>query len=119
MGRMDLPGIANRWAGLDATDRPSVEMCESVSREDFRPRREAAWRKPAGARKPPAGCKPWDDFMRPAAGRPERDWRPAQAPVSPASVFTETVNPGFPGQIAFSLSLEANSKIRINKLWRC
>ncbi len=67
MGRMDLPGIANRWAGLDAEDRPLVEMGESVSREDFRPRREAAWR------------KPWDDFMRPAAGRPERDWRPGPA----------------------------------------
>ena len=68
MGRMDLPGIANRWAGLDATDRPSVEVCESVSREDFRPRREAAWRKPAGGTEAAGGMQAVGRFYETGRG---------------------------------------------------
>ena len=37
-----------------------MKIDEVVGWEDFRPRLEAAWRKPAGDRKSPAGRKPWD-----------------------------------------------------------
>jgi hypothetical protein len=52
--------IANRYAGLDAKNDPLVKIDEVVRWEDFRRRLEAAWRKPAGERKSPAGRKPWD-----------------------------------------------------------
>ena len=55
--------IANRYAGLDAKNDPLVKIDEVVPWEDFRPRLEAAWRKPAEDRKSPAGRKPWDALV--------------------------------------------------------
>ena len=55
--------IANRYAGLDAKNDPLVKIDEVVPWEDFRPRLEAAWRKPAEDRKCPAGRKPWDALV--------------------------------------------------------
>jgi transposase, IS5 family len=52
--------IANRYAGLDAKNDPLVRIDEVVPWDDFRPRLEAAWRRPAEERKSPAGRKPWD-----------------------------------------------------------
>ena len=60
MGQMGFFDIANRYAGLDAKNDPLVKIDEVVPWEDFRPRLDAAWRKPAGERKSPAGRKPWD-----------------------------------------------------------
>ena len=47
MGQMGFFDIANRYAGLDAKNDPLVKIDEVVPWEDFRPRLEAAWRKPA------------------------------------------------------------------------
>ena len=52
-----------RYAGLDAKNDPLVKIDEVVPWEDFRPRLEAAWRKPAEDRKSPAGRKPWDALV--------------------------------------------------------
>ncbi len=52
--------IANRYTGLDAKNDPLVKIDEVVPWENFRPRLEAAWRKPAEERKSRAGRKPWD-----------------------------------------------------------
>ena len=52
--------IANRYAGLDAKNDPLLKIDAVVPWEDFRPRLEAAWRKPAEDRKSSAGRKPWD-----------------------------------------------------------
>jgi len=60
MSQMGFFDIANRYAGLDAKNDPLLKIDEVVPWEDFRPRLEAAWRKPAGERKSPAGRKPWD-----------------------------------------------------------
>jgi len=60
MGQMGFFDIANRYAGLDAKNDPLLRIDEVVRWEDFRPRLEAAWRKPVGERKSPAGRKPWD-----------------------------------------------------------
>ncbi len=60
MGQMSFFDIANRYAGLDAQNDPLVKIDEVVPWEDFRPRREAAWRKPAEERKSRAGRKPGD-----------------------------------------------------------
>ncbi len=60
MSQMGFFDIANRYAGLDAKNDPLVKIDEVVPWEDFRPRLEAAWRKPAGERKSRAGRKPWD-----------------------------------------------------------
>ena len=63
MGQMGFFDIANRYAGLDAKNAPLVKIDEVVPWEDFRPRLEAAWRKPAEDRKSPAGRKPWDALV--------------------------------------------------------
>ena len=63
MGQMGFFDIANRYAGLDAKNDPLVKIDEVVPWEDFRPRLEAAWRKPAEDRKSPAGRKPWDALV--------------------------------------------------------
>ena len=55
--------IANRYAGLDAKNDPLVKIDAVVPWENFRPRLEAAWRKPPEARKSPAGRKPLDAVM--------------------------------------------------------
>ena len=60
MGQMGFFDIAQRYAGLDAKNDPLVKIDEVVPWEDFRPRLETVWRKPAGERKSPAGRKPWD-----------------------------------------------------------
>ncbi len=60
MSQMGFFDIANRYADLDAKNDPLLKIDEVVPWEDFRPRLEAAWRKPAGERKSPAGRKPWD-----------------------------------------------------------
>ena len=61
--QMGFFDIANRYAGLDAKNAPLVKIDEVVPWEDFRPRLEAAWRKPAEDRKSPAGRKPWDALV--------------------------------------------------------
>ncbi len=60
MSQMGFFDIANRYADLDAKNDPLLKIDEVVPWEDFRPRLEAAWRKPAGERKSRAGRKPWD-----------------------------------------------------------
>ncbi len=60
MGQMGFFDISNRYAGLDAKNDPLVKIDEVDSWEDFRPRLDAVWRKPAEERKSPAGRKPWD-----------------------------------------------------------
>ena len=60
MGQMGFFDIANRYAGLDAKNDPLLKIDEVVPWEDFRPRLESAWRKPAEERKSRAGRKPWD-----------------------------------------------------------
>ena len=60
MGQMGFFDISKRYAGLDAKNDPLVKIDEVVPWEDFRPRLEAAWRKPAEERKSRAGRKPWD-----------------------------------------------------------
>ena len=60
MGQMGFFDIANRYAGLDAKNDPLLKIDEVVPWEDFRPRLEAAWRKPTEERKSSAGRKPWD-----------------------------------------------------------
>ncbi len=60
MGQMGFVDIADRHAGLDAKNDPLVKIDEVVPWHDFRPRLEAAWRKPAEERKSPAGRKSWD-----------------------------------------------------------
>lgn len=60
MGQMGFFDIAKRYAGLDAKNDPLLKIDEVVPWEDFRPRLEAAWRKPAEGRKSSAGRKPWD-----------------------------------------------------------
>jgi IS5 family transposase len=60
MGQMGFFDVANRYAGLDATNDPLVKIDACVPWELFRPRLEAVWRKSASERKSNAGCKPWD-----------------------------------------------------------
>ena len=60
MGQMGFFDIAKRYAGLDAKNDPLMKIDEVVRWEDFRPRLEAAWHKPAEERKSRAGRKPWD-----------------------------------------------------------
>ncbi len=60
MGQMGFFDIAKRYAGLDAKNDPLLKIDAVVPWEDFRPRLEGAWRKPAADRKSPAGRKPWD-----------------------------------------------------------
>jgi len=63
---MSQPGffdLANRYAGLDAKNDPLVQIDAVVSWETFRPRLEAAWRKPPEERKSLAGRKPLDAVM--------------------------------------------------------
>ncbi len=60
MGQMGFFDIAKRYAGLDAKNDPLLKIDEVVPWEDFRPRLEVAWRKPAKERKSSAGRKPWD-----------------------------------------------------------
>ena len=60
MSQMGFFDIAQRYAGLDAKNDPLVKIDEIVPWQDFRPRLEAVWRRPAGERKSPAGRKPWD-----------------------------------------------------------
>ncbi len=60
MGQMGFFDIAQRYAGLDAKNDPLVKIDEVVPWQDFRPRLETVWRKPAGERKSRAGRKPWD-----------------------------------------------------------
>ena len=55
--------IAKQYAGPDAKNDPLVKIDEVVPWEDFGPRLEAAWRKPAWDRKSPAGRKPWDAVL--------------------------------------------------------
>ena len=49
--------------GWTPKNDPLVKIDEVVPWEDFRPRLEAAWRKPAEDRKSPAGRKPWDALV--------------------------------------------------------
>ncbi len=65
MGQMGFFDIAQRYAGLDAKNDPLVKIDEMVPWQDFRPRLEAVWRRPAGERKSPAGRKPWDAAVAP------------------------------------------------------
>ena len=60
MGQMGFFDIANRYLGLDAKNDPLARIDDVVPWEDFRPRLEAVWRRPAGERKSAAGRKPWD-----------------------------------------------------------
>ena len=55
MGQKGFFDIAQRYAGLDAKNDPLARIDEVVPWEDFRPRLEAAWRKPTEERKSPAG----------------------------------------------------------------
>ena len=63
MSQLGFFDIANRYAGLDAKNDPLVKIDAVVPWENFRPRLEAAWRKPPGARKSSAGRKPLDAVM--------------------------------------------------------
>jgi len=63
MSQLGFFDIANRYAGLDAKNDPLVKLDAVVPWEDFRPRLEAAWRKPPEARKSSAGRKPLDAVM--------------------------------------------------------
>ena len=63
MSQLGFFDIANRYAGLDAKNDPLVKIDAVVPWENFRPRLEAAWRKPPEARKSPAGRKPLDAVM--------------------------------------------------------
>lgn len=60
MGQMGFFDISQRYAGLDAKNDPLLKIDKVVPWEAFRSRLEAAWRKPAAARKSSAGRKPWD-----------------------------------------------------------
>ncbi len=60
MGQLGFFDIAQRYAGLDAKNDPLARIDEVVPWEEFRPRLEAVWRKPAEERKSPAGRRPWD-----------------------------------------------------------
>ena len=61
MGQIGFFDIADRYAGLDAKNDPLARIDEVVPWEGFRPRLEAAWRRPDEERKSPAGRKPWED----------------------------------------------------------
>lgn len=63
MSQLGFFDIANRYAGLDAKNDPLVKIDAVVPWEDFRPRLEAAWRKPTEVRKSSAGRKPLDAVM--------------------------------------------------------
>jgi len=63
MSQLGFFDIANRYAGLDAKNDPLLKLNTVVPWEDFRPRLEAAWRKPSEARKSSAGRKPLDAVM--------------------------------------------------------
>ena len=63
MSQLGFFDIANRYAGLDAKNDPLVKIDAVVPWENFRPRLEAAWRKPPEARKSSAGRKPMDAVM--------------------------------------------------------
>ncbi len=60
MGQMGFFDIAQRYAFLDAKNDPLARIDEVVPWEEFRPRLEAVWRKPAEEGKSRAGRKPWD-----------------------------------------------------------
>ena len=57
MGQMGFFDIANRYAGLDAKNDPLLKIDEVVPWEDFRPRLEAAWRKPALSEENRLSCR--------------------------------------------------------------
>lgn len=63
MSQLGFFDIANRYAGLDAKNDPLVKIDAVVPWENFRPRLEAAWRKPPEARKSSAGRKPLNAVM--------------------------------------------------------
>ena len=63
MGQMGFFDVARRYAGLDAKNDPLLRIDALVPWEDFRARLEAAWRRPAAARKSKAGRKPWDAIV--------------------------------------------------------
>jgi len=63
MSQLGFFDIANRYAELDAKNDPLVKIDAVVPWENFRPRLEAAWRKPPEARKSSAGRKPLDAVM--------------------------------------------------------
>ena len=63
MGQMGFFDVAKRYAGLDAKNDPLLQIDAIVPWEGFRDRLEAAWRKPAAARKSKAGRKPWDAIV--------------------------------------------------------
>jgi IS5 family transposase len=60
MSQMGFFDIAKRYADLDAKNDPLSRIDEVVRWEAFRPRLEAAWRRPPEERKSRAGRKPWD-----------------------------------------------------------
>jgi IS5 family transposase len=55
--------VAKRYADLDAKNDPLSRIDEVVRWEAFRPRLEAAWRRPPEERKSRAGRKPWDAVL--------------------------------------------------------
>ena len=60
MGRMGSFDLGNRCAGL-GTKNDSLAKIDGVGPwKDFRRRLEEVWRSPDEARRPRAGCKPWD-----------------------------------------------------------
>jgi IS5 family transposase len=63
MGQMGFFDVAKRYAGLDAKNDPLLRIDALVPWQSFRGRLEAAWRKPAAARKSKAGRKPWDAIV--------------------------------------------------------
>jgi IS5 family transposase len=63
MSQMGFFDIAKRYGDLDAKNDPLSRIDEVVRWEAFRPRLEAAWRRPAEERKSPAGRKPWDGVL--------------------------------------------------------
>ncbi len=63
MRQMGFFDIANRYAGPDAKNDPLVKIDEFVPWAAFRPRLDAAWRKPVEERKSRVGRKPWDTVV--------------------------------------------------------
>jgi hypothetical protein len=60
MGQKGFFDVETRYAKLDAKGDPLVALNAIVPWGNFRPRLEAAWRRPAGERKSRAGRKPRD-----------------------------------------------------------
>jgi hypothetical protein len=63
MGQIGFFDVAKRYADLDAKNDPLSRIDEVVRWETFRPRLEAAWRRPPEERKSLAGRKPWDAVL--------------------------------------------------------